>query len=166
MNNTALPPVRLEPGFYWYHFIRKDTEKQWDAFKVANAGVLKLRSSFSGEASSPYFEGAPNWVPSPLPEPPPSMVVVFELVGPLAWSLPGIPSKAPKKAATTLKDIASSEAVKQSPSLQKLVGDAVGHTGSALALLVWGGAAVLLFNLYRSTRPEIAREPEFASEEA
>lgn len=165
MINTALPPVRLEPGWYWYHFIRKDVEKLWDAFKAANQATLKLRTTFSGEASTPIVEGLPNWVPSPLPEPPPSIVVVFELVAPLAWTLPGIPSKAPKKAATTLKDLASSEQVKASPSLQKLIADAGGNVGSALSLLVWGGAAILLFNLFRSTRP--AAEPaELATEEA
>src|SRR5688572_7961365 len=110
MINTNLPPVRLEPGWYWYHFIRKDTEAQWDAFKAANSATLKLRSSFSGEASTPMTTGVfggttPNWVPSVFPEPPPAMVVVFELVGPLSWTLPGIPSKAPKKAKTTLKDL-------------------------------------------------------------
>jgi hypothetical protein len=159
MIRTDLPPVRLEPGWYWYHFIRKDVEKEWDAFKAANQGVLKLRTQFSGDASTPIVESLPNWVPSPLSQPPPAIVVVFELVAPLAWTLPGIPSKAPKKAATTLKDISSSSEVKESPSLQKLIADAGGTVTGALSLLLWGGAAVLLFNLFRSTRPD--EEPDY-----
>lgn len=135
MINTALPPVRLDAGWYWYHVERaSDQEKAWEVFYRANIETLKVRKQFAGDTSR-------------------AIVYVFELRQPIAWTLPGIPSKAPRKLATELRDLSNSEQVKASPDLAALVAEAAGNTGSALTLLVWGGAAVLLFNLFRSTRP-------------
>jgi hypothetical protein len=147
--NTALPPVRLEPGWYWYHversrstlttWIKSEQQKAWEQFSEDNAAVIKVRKQFAGDTSK-------------------AVVYVFELVAPIAWTLPGVPSKAPRKAQTELKDLSSSQAVKASPDLQQLVAEAGATTGSALKLIVWGGAAVLLFNLFRRTAPEPVAE--------
>lgn len=138
---TALPPVRLEPGWYWYHVERaSDQEKAWEVFSRANIETLKVRKSFAGDTAR-------------------ALVFVFELRQPIAWTLPGVPSKAPRKLATELRDLSSSEQVRASPDLAALVAEAGSNTSGALTLLVWGGAAVLLFNLFRSTRPrEVVEE--------
>ncbi len=149
MINTALPPVRLEPGWYWYHvertgtgalaWLKSDQEKAWDAFAQAHGDVLKIRKQFAGDTAK-------------------AVVFVFELVAPIAWTLPGVPSRAPRKAQTNLSDLSSSPTVKASPDLQQLVIEAGETTVSALQLVLLGGAAVLLFNLFRRTAPEPATE--------
>lgn len=149
MSNTALPPVRLEPGWYWYHvertgtgqlaWLKSDQQKAWEKFAEEHAAILKLRKQFAGDTSK-------------------AIVYVFELVHPIAWTLSGVPSKAPRKAATELKDLSSSAAVKASPDLQTLVAEAGGTVNSSLKLLLWGGAAVLLFNMFRRTAPAPAEE--------
>jgi hypothetical protein len=135
MAQTNLPPVVLQPGWYWWHFIRSEQLEAWEAFAVANRATLKLRKSFPGDTT-------------------PASVVVFEVVQPMAWTLSGIPSKAPRKGKTDLSDLADSEQVKSSPSLQQLVdemGGAVNTIGNVGKVLLWGGAAILLFNLWRWT---------------
>lgn len=149
MINTALPPVRLDPGWYWYHvertgtgqlaFLKSEQQKAWEKFAEEHAAVIKIRKQFAGDTSK-------------------AIVFVFELVAPIAWTLPGIPSKAPRKAATELKDLSSSQQVKASPDLQTLVAEAGSSAGSALKLVVWGGAAILLFNFFRRTAPAPAAE--------
>jgi len=150
---APVPPVRIEPGWYWYHFLLNGPEQeQWDKFHKDNAAVLKIRSSFGGDAAPNLAFG----IPTPFKGPPPSMVVVFELKEPIAWTLNGLPSKAPKKMATTLADLSTSEKYQEDPSLADLVDsakNAVGSASTALKVLLFGGAAILLFNLFRSTAP-------------
>jgi hypothetical protein len=144
MINTALPPVRLDPGWYWYHvertgtgklaWLKSDQQKAWEKFAEAHAEVLKIRKQFAGDTSK-------------------AIVFVFELTQPIAWTPPGVPSKAPRKAATELKDLSSSATVKASPDLTQLVAEAGGSASSALQLVLWGGAAILLFNFFRRTSP-------------
>lgn len=142
MSVSPLPPVRLEAGWYWYHYLRGDQQAQWDAYAAANRATLKIRKQFPGDTSR-------------------AIVVVFELLAPIAWPLSGVPSHAPKKGATELKDLSSSQQVKASPDLQTLIAEA-GNTAqsatSALQVLIWGGAAVLLYNFFRRTAPAPATE--------
>lgn len=145
MINTNLPPVRLDAGWYWYHvertgtgklaFLKSDQQKAWEKFSEEHAETLKIRKQFAGDTSK-------------------AIVFVFELVAPIAWTLPGVPSKAPRKLATELKDLSSSATVKASPDLMQLVAESGGTVNSSLKLILWGGAAVLLFNLFRRTAPD------------
>jgi hypothetical protein len=140
MPASNLPPVLLNPGWYSWHFIRSESEKQWETFHAANMATLKLRKSFSGDTSR-------------------AMVVVFEIVRPLQWPLPGIPSPAPKKGRTTLKDLSTAPEY-NTPDLVELFAELAGSAkqvagslGGAGTLLLWGGAAVLLFQLFRWSQP-------------
>jgi len=134
---TNLPPVRLEPGWYWWHYIRSETEAQWAAFHALSLRTLKIRKTFPGDTSR-------------------ANVVVFEVLEPIAWTLSGIPSKAPKKGRTELKDLATAPEFKAAPDLAALLAEAgeVGSSASTVGkVLLWGGAAVLLLNLWRWSEP-------------
>jgi hypothetical protein len=130
----ALPPIVLQPGWYWHHYVRSRDLASVDAFISLHRGQMKVRKIFSGDTSD-------------------AQVIVFEVVGgALTWTLSGKPTKAPKGIRTELKDLA--DGAVSSPSLKQLL-DELGGTGSALStaakVVIFGGAAVLLWNLYQAT---------------
>jgi hypothetical protein len=130
-------------GWYWYDFTAADRPAV-DAFFEQNAASAAVRKTFRGQGGA-------------------SEIIVFEVTGPsLVWPLKGWPVAAPKKLDTSPRDIAKA-AANPSPSLQATLEELVGkpwaaikqtadNANTALNILIFGGVAVLLWNLYQSTR--------------
>lgn len=142
--NPALPPLVLAPGWYWW--IKSPAEDAaYSAFWSANRLIMKPRKILRGQSET-------------------NELIVFEVLAPLPWTLPGPPSRAPKGQRTELDDIIKGPA--PDPHWTVQLGDLLGKpwqpirdAGNAVKVLVFGGAAVLLFNLYQNTkRQEEQRE--------
>jgi hypothetical protein len=128
-------------GWYWYDFTAEQ-KPAVDAFFAERFVDARIRKTFKGGASE---------------------IVVFEVVGPnLVWKLPGWPTAAPKKLDTSPADIAKT-ATNPSPPLVSTLEELIGkpwaaikktadNANTALNILIFGGVAVLLWNLYQSTR--------------
>lgn len=140
---------QLEAGWYWWDFAQAMDGDAWVAFTQANRGVLFTRKTWQGHDRT---------------------AVLFELRQPLRWTLGGLPTKAPRGINTELQDMAT--APSPSPGFVvmveeltgksfdvfrrtgKAISDTASSTTSALKVLVWGGAAILLFNLFQNTKAE------------
>lgn len=131
-------------GWYWYDFTAAD-KPAVDAFFGQHFTEARIRKTFKGGASE---------------------IIVFEVVAPnLVWPLSGWPTMAPKKLDTSPADIAKSAANPSPPlvsTLEELIGKpwaaikkTADNANTALNILIFGGVAVLLWNLYQSTRPEV-----------
>lgn len=156
--SAPVPPLRVDPGWYWWLIMPQD-QKAWAEFRAANrAPAIVVRKVMRGQNET-------------------NEIVVFQVKQPIAWTLPVPPMKAPKGAQTNVSDLISGPP--PSPhwtvALQEFmdiplkpfraVGEATKQTTNALTLLVWGGAAVLLFNLYQGSRVRRA-ELEASAEDA
>ena len=147
---SALPPLRVDPGWYWWLIMPQD-QKDYSAFTAANKGKMFVRKVMRGASET-------------------NEVIVFEVKQALAWTLASPPRKAPKGFKTELNDII--KAPQPDPHWTVALTDILGkpmekvrEAGSALSLVLWGGAAIVLLNLFRSTRPH-AELAEPATEEA
>lgn len=135
--------LAVVPGWYWYHYNLSDHAAVQE-FLRAHSGQVRLRKTFRGPANA-------------------TEILIFEVVGgPLVWSLPDWPTPAPRKLDTGPGDIAKA-APNASPSLRATLEELVGkpfeairrtaeNANTAVNILIFGGAAVLLYNLYQHTR--------------
>lgn len=147
--NAALPPLRVDPGWYWWLVMPQDRQA-YAAFAAANKGKVIVRKLMRGQSET-------------------NEVIVIEVREPVAWTLATPPKRAPKGIRTELSDLV--QGPQPDPhwtvALEEILGAPVRmvrEAGSALSLLVWGGAALLLFNLFRNTAPRRSDEP--ATEDA
>jgi hypothetical protein len=142
---SALPPLRVDPGWYWWLQMPQDA-REFATFSSAQRGALRVRMVYRGQNET-------------------SEILVFQVLQTIAWTLSTPPVRAPKGARTRLDDIISGPAPQPhwTVALQDFAdapGKKIGEASSALSLVLWGGAAILLFNLYRRTKapPELAEE--------
>lgn len=148
---SALPPLRVDPGWYWWLIMPQDRQ-DYAAFTAANKGKMFVRKVFRGQSET-------------------NEVIVFEVKQAIAWTLATPPAKARKGFKTELDDL-----IKGPPpdphwtvALTDILGkplEKAREAGSALSLLLWGGAAIVLFNVFRSTAPAARAEPDLATEDA
>jgi hypothetical protein len=148
---SALPPLRVDPGWYWWLIMPQD-QKDYSAFTAANRGKMFVRKVFRGQSET-------------------NEVIVFEVKEPIAWTLATPPAKARKGFKTELDDLIKGPA--PDPHWTVALTDILGkplekarEAGSALTLVLWGGAAIVLFNLFRATAPARAAATEPATEDA
>lgn len=141
---SAVPPLRVEAGWYWFLVMPQDVAI-YSAFLKANPAV-RPRKVYRSQGET-------------------NEIVVFQVLSPVAWTLATPPSPAPKGFRTELADIIA--APPPSPHWTIPLSEfaeapfkAAKEASSALSLVLWGGAAILLFNLYRSSRssPTVPRE--------
>ena len=136
--------IGIAPGWFWYLYDLA-IEPEVRAFTVKNQALMRVRKTFRGTMTQ-------------------TEIMVFEVFrGPaLLWTLPGYPEQAPKKFETSPGDIAAKTA-NPSPSLRATLEELVGkpyeaikrtadNANTAVNILIFGGAAVLLWNLYQHTR--------------
>lgn len=162
------PKQILAPGWYWAFVDNDDAGAQALAkFMVDNTPNVFISRTQEGEATGLIFEDKAPYV-----------WVLFEVRGtkPVTWTLPGFPDKAPKGSATLAKDIVSNEhrvPATTSPEhpFNKFFGwgwltgegEEDGSSSSnplarageslrtAIKVVLYGGAAVILFQLFNAT---------------
>lgn len=134
----------MRNGWYWYHY-DQTTAPRVGAF-IRTTPQMRVRVSFRGHTSG-------------------NEVIVFEVLAPFRWSLPGYPTVAPKRAKTTIEDIASGPA--PAPGVVQLIEEvtgksfeavkgAAGNASTALNLVLFGGAAIVLWNIWRGSNVQTA----------
>lgn len=143
---SALPPIRVDPGWYWWLQMPQEA-RELSAFTAANRS-MRVRMVYRGQNET-------------------SEIIVFQVLAPIAWTLSTPPVRAPKGARTRLDDIIGSPPPQPhwTVPLQDFLdapGKKLGEASSALSLVLWGGAAILLFNLYRRTKAPAALEESAA----
>lgn len=141
--SAALPPRRVEPGWYWWLIMPRD-QKAWSAFTALNKGALFVRKTMRGQ----------NEI---------NEVAVFEVKTPIAWTLDVPPMRAPKGLRTNLEDLISGPPPSPhwTAALEEILGKPMAkarEASTALSVVLWGGAAILLFNLFQTTRARRAAE--------
>lgn len=122
-------PFSLPPGWYWFDFADSESAA-WTAFTGRYKGKLRTRRTWSAAARS---------------------VVVFQVTESIPWELGGRPTPAPKGIKTSLRDMAS--APDPSPGLSAMLEQLTWESSTLFKVLFWGGAAILLINLFRQTSP-------------
>lgn len=138
---AVMPPLEVQPGWYWYDYDRLRDRGPYEDFLRANKGSVWQRRVFTTKVRE---------------------AVVLQVTRPIHWTIGGKPTPAPRGLLTELSDMAQSPDA--SPGLLQMlsgavdgatsaVGKATSDTSSTLRILLWGGAAILLFNLFRSTSP-------------
>jgi hypothetical protein len=127
----------LKPGTYAYDFDAVTERPGWEAWLHANAATVVLLKTWQDE----------KWV-----------AVLFTVSRNTVWPLAGWPMKPKKGIKTDLNELMREEDA--SPSLVELgkkLADALSSAGksvsNAATLVLWAGAAILLFNLFRATKP-------------
>jgi hypothetical protein len=139
--------VSVAPGWYWFDFPTEETP-QWTAFTRANKGAIWPRRNWATN----------GWIAQ-----------VFQVTRPIVWGMGGRPTVAPRGPATELRDMAKApdpspgfvvmvEQLMNMPfeafrDLGKKVQETANQANTALLVLLWGGAAILLLNLFRNTAP-------------
>lgn len=123
----------VKPGWYGFDIDSADLAA-WEAFRRANASVLRQRKSWDRSSSEL------------------SIAFLLEVTGPLDWTYPGgLPMPAPKGAKTELQDLTGEPDV--SPSLPNQVeewGSAVASAaGGASRLITIGLGALVLLAILR-----------------
>jgi len=152
------PILQIDPGWYTYDYpVTSDMLAQLRAMQTKYQGRWFTRTSWNGDAGK-YDKSRHE-------------AILIQVVQSIWWELPRWPVPAPKGAATTLQDIAnlpepSDELIQMIQDItgsafeyfkqfgkaaKKAVENTASNTISATTLLIWGGAAVLLYNLYRAT---------------
>ncbi|MET0410232.1 MAG: hypothetical protein ABW217_03000 [Polyangiaceae bacterium] len=149
-------PSQIRPGWYWY-YKGPELVTAYSEFAARHRDVFKPRKTFKDDTGS----GAE--------------IVVFEVLSPgLYWNeLPGLPAPARRGINTNLAEVAQSE--QPQPGLVALVEDLTGKAweevkagkkavsdtaksaNSALNVLIWGGVAIIAWNLFTATRPAAPR---------
>lgn len=133
------------PGWWWLHYDAIERE-QVQAFAKQHRVQMLIGKTFT----EPKTGGE---------------IIVFQVaVAPLIWTLPRWPTQAPKGLATEPSDIAKSAGT-PTPQLRGMLEELLGKpwdkikatadsANDALKVLIWGGAAVLLWNLFQHTRAD------------
>mgnify|MGYP001612866490 CR=1 FL=1 len=125
----------LVPGWYW-SFLDPGWEDSagWSAFSKQNPTVKTTKTVGTTTKGS--------WV-------------LFQVLGPqpVIWTLPGFPSKAIKGAATEYSDIVDQSQI--DPSVESSLSDFLGNIGAQLGtagkVILWGGVAIVLWQLFQKT---------------
>lgn len=142
--NPALPqhPRQvMAPGWYWKLLEPAEAGAVWTQFTRNHPEIRTVKTRGVGDAIA-TLKG--SWV-------------LFQVTGsePVRWTLPGLPSKAPKGAATEYEDTV--ESGEPTPSgtdlLEELLGGLHEKLGQAGTVLLWGGTALLLWQLAQFVRP-------------
>lgn len=155
---TYEPAFTIKAGWYWWE-CPTPQNAMWQNYTARNRGRVLTRGTWQTAITT---------------------IVLFEVKGAAQWDLPGRPQDAPKKDRTELRDLtladdpspgfialvettlgAPFEAVRDAARLAKQTAeqfakkaaDTAKEAGTALRVLVWGGAAILLINLFRRTEP-------------
>ena len=140
----------IKPGWYWFHYGSAEAPDV-DRF-IRTTPQMRVRVTFRGHTSA-------------------AQVIVFEALAPFRWTLGGYPTVARKKSATRIEDLASGPP--PSPGLLQLIEEITGKTydevrksaqgaSAAFRVVVYGGAAILLINWFRSTAPAVDLEDDAA----
>lgn len=133
----------LTAGWYWA-FLDPGWESStgWTEFSKKNPGVKTTKTVGSLEKGS--------WVLFNVPGP-----------QPVIWTLPGFPTKAFKGAATEYSDVIDQSQNEPSTAsqLEEFLGSIGKQLGSAGQVLLWGGVAVLLWQLYQHTSSSSGGSP-------
>jgi len=122
------------PGWYWAFLSASEASALWTSFSKANPTVKTTKTVGTSEKGS--------WV-------------LFQNQGPqpVIWTLPGFPSKAIKGAATEYSDIVDQS--QNDPSVEASLSDFLANIGKQLGtagqVLLWGGVAILLWQLLQKT---------------
>lgn len=141
------PPVTLAPGWYWYQWPPEDAPA-WRMAQRANAESLQLKRE--------YVSADDQWG-----------MAVFLVRSPLQWRMRGTPTRAPRGESTVWDDVLPPQQPPRSylehyvanggpwvtEHVIEPVGGALDKAGSAANFLLWGGVAVLLVNVWRTTSP-------------
>lgn len=139
----------LVPGWYWA-FLDPGWEDSagWTDFTHKNPSIHTQKTVGSLEKGS--------WV-------------LFQVQGkqPVIWTLPGYPTKALKGAATEVQDVLDQS--QNEPATANQLSDflaGVGkQLGSAGQVLLWGGVAIVLWQIFQATGGSAARGRGSAREE-
>lgn len=176
--DAATPVLTLSPGWYWAYVSQsRDGTAALTAFQKKNKGKVFTTKTVSPGLSTVwdyYFKRDNESQLQPV-------WILFEVRSPVEWTLAGRPSRASKGAETNITDIAGDEEVvpaitspehpwnqfwngtgEESPVNPIMTAwNALGNAGP---IVIYGGAAILLWKLFhllpegssRSTRSERA----------
>lgn len=127
----------IKPGVYAYDFDSVTERPAWDAWAKTNAATVEVSKTWQDD----------KWA-----------AVLFTVKRNTVWNLSGWPMKPKKGIKADLNELMREEDA--SPSLVELgkkIADGLASAGkstsNALTLILWGGAAILLINLFRRTAP-------------
>jgi hypothetical protein len=150
MPEPSFYPLQLEPGWYAYDWANStEMTAKLRAMQVKYQGRWHIQRTWDSAKAK-------------------HSVMVFQVKQTIWWEMPGAPIVAPKGSATQLKDlpkifpepstgfIAMIEDITGSAydffrDFGKAAKDVGDQTKTAVTVLIWGGAAVLLLNLFRYT---------------
>lgn len=136
---TIHPRQWMTPGWYWAFLDPREAGQLWTAFTRNNPAVRTEKTVGTGGDVPATEKGA--WV-------------LFQVRGtsPVLWTLPGLPSKALKGAATEYSDVVAIDTTPDAAdSLSDFLGGFGKQLGTATTVLVWGAVAVLLWQLFQKT---------------
>jgi hypothetical protein len=149
------PVLQLDRAWYVYDYhVTPEATAQLRAMQIKYKGRWLIRKTWEGDAGQ--YDHSRH------------QAILFQVLQVIWWEMPHPPTLAPKGLQTTLQDVAnfpepSDELVQMIQditgtvfSVFKQIGksakDTATNTQSAVTWLIWGGAAVLLFNLFRATK--------------
>lgn len=127
------PRQVMAPGWWWKLLDASEAGAAWTAFTRSHPAVKTRKTVATGQGTAAE-KG--SWV-------------LFEVTGtePVLWTLPGLPSKAPRGAATEYSDIVASP--EPEPSGTDLLESAFDNLRAPLVwggpVLLWGGIGLLLW---------------------
>lgn len=130
------PRLVMTPGWYWKLLESHEAGALWTLFTKENPSVQTRKTRAVGRADAAEEKG--SWV-------------LFEVTGPadVLWTLPGLPSKAPRGAATEYEDLIDVPATEPSgvDLLDDLLGGLRTHLTMAGTVVLWGGTGILLWHM-------------------
>lgn len=148
---AVMSPIQVAPGWYWYDYDRRADGTAYEELLRVNKGGVWQRKVWTTAVRA---------------------AVLLQVTRAIAWNIGGKPTPAPKGLRTQLADMADGPdptpgVVEMNAQLLNRGAAAVSETGSTFRILLWGGAAILLLNLFRSTAPVarvvvVADEPKAA----
>lgn len=150
-SKTATDPIHprqwMSPGWYWAFLTPAEAGSVWTAFTKQNPTVRTRKTvGTGGEERVQDLQ----WMPTPK-----GSWILFEVTGPgpVIWTLSGFPTKALKGGATEYQDVVSfaDTPPDTADSLSKFLEGIGKQLGTAGQVLLWGGVAVLLYQLFQKT---------------
>lgn len=134
------PRQWMTPGWYWKFLEPSEAGATWSSFTNQNPAIRTTKTVGTGHGTATE-RGA--WV-------------LFEVTGksPVLWTLPGLPSKAIKGAATEYQDVVDlgeDEKPGCFDSVESLLVCAGDELKTAGKVLLWGGIAIVLWRVFQAT---------------